>query len=196
MYARDLYADIKMITDRFFALGSIANFLDAFVRDKGALPVIHGPIRGLPRAWRRNTGVEPSLLILDLPDPAVPDLTTKNSATGSIFNKVKGDNRPHISDCGKTHAPGRSVRRTLEGDFNKGLEGYRNPNAEASLSNSIWFSIFRSLESIAEDVPHQDREKGEVYNVRQEVQDVVWGTDGSRLIQTVVGGTYGRHKQC
>ncbi|KAI8359578.1 hypothetical protein B0O80DRAFT_233929 [Mortierella sp. GBAus27b] len=94
----DLYADIKKITDKFFAPGPIANFLDAFVRGKGTLPVTNGPIRGLPRAWRRSMGespqTRPSLLFLDLPDPAVPDLATKNFAAGSIFDK--GNNRPHI----------------------------------------------------------------------------------------------------
>ncbi|KAI8348323.1 hypothetical protein B0O80DRAFT_490033 [Mortierella sp. GBAus27b] len=96
----DLHADIKRITDKFFAPGPIANFLDAFVRGKGTLPVTHGPIRGLSRAWRRNMGeapqTRPSLLFLDLPDPAVPDLATKNFAAGSIFDKVKGNNRPHM----------------------------------------------------------------------------------------------------
>ncbi|KAF9979805.1 hypothetical protein BGZ65_005991 [Modicella reniformis] len=82
MQIGDFYADIKKITDRFFAPGPIASFLDAFVRGKGTLPVTNGLIRGLPRAWRRNMGeapqTRPSLLFLDLPDPAVPDLATKN----------------------------------------------------------------------------------------------------------------------
>ncbi|KAI8348354.1 hypothetical protein B0O80DRAFT_462859 [Mortierella sp. GBAus27b] len=55
----DLHADIKKITDKFFAPGPIAIFVDAFVRGKGTLPVTHGPIRGLPRAWRRNVGEAP-----------------------------------------------------------------------------------------------------------------------------------------
>ncbi|KAF9123404.1 hypothetical protein BG015_005318, partial [Linnemannia schmuckeri] len=59
----DLHADIKKITDRFFAPGSnIAKFLDAFVKGEGALPKTSGPIRGLPRAWRRGFGKPPETL--------------------------------------------------------------------------------------------------------------------------------------
>ncbi|KAF9129862.1 hypothetical protein BGX30_013728 [Mortierella sp. GBA39] len=54
----DLHADIKRITDKFFAPGSdIVKFLNAFVRDKVTLPVTTGPIQGLPRAWRRGFGI-------------------------------------------------------------------------------------------------------------------------------------------
>ncbi|KAG0360358.1 hypothetical protein BGX24_005576, partial [Mortierella sp. AD032] len=68
----DLHTDIKKIKDKFFAPGSdITNFLDAFVRGEGGLPVTNGAIRGLPRAWRRAFGkpdeTRPSLLFLDLP---------------------------------------------------------------------------------------------------------------------------------
>ncbi|KAF9924655.1 hypothetical protein BGZ67_009152, partial [Mortierella alpina] len=109
----DLHVDIKKITDKFFAPGPITNFLDAFVRGEGALPVTTGPIRGLPRAWRRNYGKpsesRPSLLFLDLPDPTAPDSASRNLAAGSILELVKENNRFHIpvfgvSGCGKTRA--------------------------------------------------------------------------------------------
>ncbi|KAK3810463.1 MAG: hypothetical protein J3R72DRAFT_530348 [Linnemannia gamsii] len=109
----DLHADIKRITDKFFAPGPIANFLDTFVKGEGALPVTSGPIRGLPRAWRRSFGrpadTRPSLLFLDLPDPSVPDTASRNLAAGSILDMVKENNRPVIpvfgvSGCGKTRA--------------------------------------------------------------------------------------------
>ncbi|KAF9090917.1 hypothetical protein BGX27_002117 [Mortierella sp. AM989] len=110
----DLHADIKTITEKFFAPGSdIAKFLDAFVKGKGQLPVTTGSIRGLPRAWRRNMGeapeTRPSLLFLDLPDPATPDSASKNLAASSILDMVNQNNRPNIpvfgvSGCGKTRA--------------------------------------------------------------------------------------------
>ena len=100
MQLGDLHVDIKKITDKFFAPGPIANFLEAFVRGEGALPVTTGPIRGLPRAWRRNYGKpsesRPSLLFLDLPDPTAPDSATRNLAAGSILELVKENNRYHI----------------------------------------------------------------------------------------------------
>ncbi|KAF9951961.1 hypothetical protein BGZ70_000791 [Mortierella alpina] len=58
----DLHVDIKKITDKFFAPGPIANFLDAFVKGEKALPTTSGSIRGLPRAWRRGFGKGPSSL--------------------------------------------------------------------------------------------------------------------------------------
>ncbi|KAF9922108.1 hypothetical protein BGZ67_010720, partial [Mortierella alpina] len=109
----DLHVDIKKITDKFFAPGPIANFLDAFVRGEGALPVTTGPIRGLPRAWRRNYGKpsesRPSLLFLDLPDPTAPDSASRNLASTSILDMVKDNNRQLIpvfgvSGCGKPRA--------------------------------------------------------------------------------------------
>ncbi|KAF9352665.1 hypothetical protein BGX34_012028 [Mortierella sp. NVP85] len=73
----DLHADIKKITGKFFAPGLIANFLDAFVKGEGALPITSGSIHGLPRAWRRGFGkppeTRPSLLFMDLPDPSTPN---------------------------------------------------------------------------------------------------------------------------
>ncbi|KAF9079315.1 hypothetical protein BGX23_004397, partial [Mortierella sp. AD031] len=110
----DLHADVKKVTDRFFTPGSdITNFLDAFVRGEVTLPVTTGPIRGLPRAWRRGFGKppenRPSLLFMDLPDPSTPDSTSRNHAAGSILDLVKENNRPVIpvfgvSGCGKTRA--------------------------------------------------------------------------------------------
>jgi hypothetical protein len=86
----DLHADIKTITDRFFAPGSIANFLDAFVKGKGHLPVTEGPIQGLPRAWRRGFGkaveTRPSLLFMDLPDPSAPDSASRISQLDLFSN--------------------------------------------------------------------------------------------------------------
>lgn len=84
----------------FFAPGPITNFLDAFVKGEGHLPVTTGVIGGLPRAWRRGFGVasenRPSLLFMDLPDPSTPNTTPKNLAAGSIFELVKQNNRYHI----------------------------------------------------------------------------------------------------
>ncbi|KAG9319358.1 hypothetical protein KVV02_006291 [Mortierella alpina] len=98
MAASDLHVDIKV--DKFFAPGPIANFLDAFVRGEGALPVTTGPIRGLPKAWRRNYGKpgesRPSLLFLERPDPTTPDSASRNLAAGSILEFVKENNRFHI----------------------------------------------------------------------------------------------------
>ncbi|KAF9555837.1 hypothetical protein BGW38_009219, partial [Lunasporangiospora selenospora] len=51
----NLDAAIDKISEKFFApAGSVAKFLDSFVRGVGCLPVTTGPIRGLPRAWRRS----------------------------------------------------------------------------------------------------------------------------------------------
>ncbi|KAF9274031.1 hypothetical protein BGZ68_000974 [Mortierella alpina] len=116
----DLHVDIKKITDKFFAPGPIANFLDAYVKGEGALPVTTGPIRGLPRAWRRNYGKptesRPSLLFLDLPDPTAPDSASRNLAAGSILELVKENNRYHIpQSCVVEH--GRRANRTSVGDI-------------------------------------------------------------------------------
>ncbi|KAF9371447.1 hypothetical protein BGX21_005134, partial [Mortierella sp. AD011] len=96
----DLHADIKKITDKFFAPGPIVDFLDAFVKGEGQLPTTTGPIRGLPRAWRRGFGIppesRPSLLFMDLPDPSTPDSTSRNYAADSILELVKENNRPHL----------------------------------------------------------------------------------------------------
>ncbi|KAG0281897.1 hypothetical protein BGZ97_009207, partial [Linnemannia gamsii] len=96
----DLHADIKEIANKFFAPGPVANFLAAFVRGEGDLPVTTGAIRGLPRAWRRAFGkpdeTRPSLLFLDLPDPSRPDSASRNLASGSILDVVKENNRPLI----------------------------------------------------------------------------------------------------
>ncbi|KAF9123631.1 hypothetical protein BG015_005274, partial [Linnemannia schmuckeri] len=109
----DLHTDIKRITDKFFASGPITNFLDAFVKGEGALPITSGSIRGLPRAWRRGFGKppenRPSLLFMDLPDLSTPDSVSRNHAAGSILELVKENNRPVIpvfgvSGCGKTRA--------------------------------------------------------------------------------------------
>ncbi|KAF8916949.1 hypothetical protein BGZ58_005174, partial [Dissophora ornata] len=96
----DLHADIKKITDKFFAPGKIADFLDAFVRGEKHLEVTTGSIQGLPRAWRRQFGhpsdTRPSLLFMDLPDPCSPDSTSRNLAAGSILDMVKENNRALI----------------------------------------------------------------------------------------------------
>ncbi|KAF9921639.1 hypothetical protein BGZ67_000338, partial [Mortierella alpina] len=93
----DLHVDIKKITDKFFAPGPIVDFLDAFVKGKGALPTTSGSIRGLPRAWRRGFGraseTRPSLLFMDLPDPSIRDSASRNLAAGSIPELVKQNNR-------------------------------------------------------------------------------------------------------
>ncbi|KAF9203681.1 hypothetical protein BGZ59_001488 [Podila verticillata] len=90
----DLRVDVKKITDKFFAPGTpITDFLDAFVKGAGNLPTTSGPIRGLPRAWRRGFGIpaetRPSLLFLDLPDPLIPDSASRNVAAGSILDMVE-----------------------------------------------------------------------------------------------------------
>ncbi|KAF9080259.1 hypothetical protein BGX23_002403, partial [Mortierella sp. AD031] len=100
----DLHVDIKKITDKFFSPGTpVTNYLDAFVRGQGTLPVTTGAIRGLPRAWRRAFGkpaeTRPSLLFLDLPDPLAPDSLSRNLASTSILDMVKENN-----GCGKTRA--------------------------------------------------------------------------------------------
>jgi hypothetical protein len=107
----DLSVDIKKITDKFFAPGPIANFLDAFVKGEGALPITSGSIHGLLRAWRRGFGkppeTRPSLLFMDLPDPSTPDSASRNHAVGSILDMVKENNRRHIpvfGVSGKLHA--------------------------------------------------------------------------------------------
>ncbi|KAF9949957.1 hypothetical protein BGZ65_006950, partial [Modicella reniformis] len=109
----DLHADIKRITDSFFAPEPIVDFLGAFVRGEKELPVTKGSIRGLPSAWRRGFGkapeTRPSLLFVDLPDPSTPDSPSRNLAAGSILELVKENSRPHIpvfgvSGCGKTRA--------------------------------------------------------------------------------------------
>ncbi|KAF9969015.1 hypothetical protein BGZ73_008842, partial [Actinomortierella ambigua] len=103
MQLGDLHADIKRITDKFFAAGPIAYFLDAFVKGEKQLKATTGAIRGLPRAWRRGFGkapeTRPSLLFLDLPDPSIPDSASRSLAAGSILDMVKENNR-----CGKTRA--------------------------------------------------------------------------------------------
>ncbi|KAF9118991.1 hypothetical protein BGX30_004160 [Mortierella sp. GBA39] len=80
----DLRADIKRITDKFFAPGKITDFLNAFVKGEKHLEVTSGSIRGLPRAWRRQFGhppdTRPSLLFMDLPDPSSPDSVSRNLA--------------------------------------------------------------------------------------------------------------------
>ena len=49
MHPGNLHADITKFTDKFFALGSdVADFLNAFVKGEGALPITSAPIRGLP----------------------------------------------------------------------------------------------------------------------------------------------------
>ncbi|KAG9060866.1 hypothetical protein KI688_007935 [Linnemannia hyalina] len=100
-----LHADIKNTTDKFFAPGPIANFLDAFVKGEGALPITSGAIHGLPRAWRRGFGkapeteTRPSLLFMDLLDPSTPDSESRNLSAGSILDMVKEYNRYHILQC-------------------------------------------------------------------------------------------------
>ena len=95
-----LRVDIKKVTDEFFAPGPITNFLDAFVKGEGVLPITFGSIHGLPRAWLRGFGkppeTRPSLLFMNLPDPSTPDSPSRNLAAGSILELVKENSRPHI----------------------------------------------------------------------------------------------------
>ena len=81
LHLDDLRADIRKITDKFFAPGPIVNFLDAFVRGEKHLEVTTGNIQGLPRAWRRQFGhpadTRPSLLLIDLSDPSSPDSASR-----------------------------------------------------------------------------------------------------------------------
>ncbi|KAF9325098.1 hypothetical protein BG006_011392 [Podila minutissima] len=110
----DLHADIKRITDRFFASGPIVDFLGAFVRGEKKLPVTERSVRGLPKAWRRTFGhppdTRPSLLFLDLPDPSTPDPENRNLAAGSILNMVKENNRPS-SPCSASLGVARRAQR-------------------------------------------------------------------------------------
>ncbi|KAF9180152.1 hypothetical protein BGZ51_006574 [Haplosporangium sp. Z 767] len=85
----ELHADIKKITDTFFAPGSVVNLQNAFVKSEEQLPATIGPIRGLPRAWRRGFGMSaetrPSLLFLDLLAPSTPDSASKDLVSDSIL---------------------------------------------------------------------------------------------------------------
>ncbi|KAF9974782.1 hypothetical protein BGZ75_000699 [Mortierella antarctica] len=116
----DLHVDIKKITDKFFAPGPTVDFLDAFVKGKGALPTTSGSIRGLPRAWRPGFGraseTRPSLLFMDLPDPSIRDSASRNLAAGSIPELVKQNNRSVIlKSCIVEHAM--HANRTSIGDI-------------------------------------------------------------------------------
>ncbi|KAG0277039.1 hypothetical protein BGZ95_006634 [Linnemannia exigua] len=103
----DLHADIKRITDKFFAPGPIVNFLDAgatcYIR-------IHSWFaKGVASGFGKAPETRPSLLFMDLPDPSTPDSASRNHAAGSILELVKENNRYHIpvfgvSGCGKTRA--------------------------------------------------------------------------------------------
>ncbi|KAK3838833.1 MAG: hypothetical protein J3R72DRAFT_512002 [Linnemannia gamsii] len=55
----DLHADIKRITERFFATGSPASaFLDAYVRGEFKLPTTTSGIKGLPKRFRSKVLLE------------------------------------------------------------------------------------------------------------------------------------------
>ncbi|KAH7055052.1 hypothetical protein BKA57DRAFT_452890 [Linnemannia elongata] len=123
----DLHTDIKKITDKFFASGSgIANFLDAFVKGQGALPVTSGPLEGLPTVGRRQFGkppeTRPSLLFMDLPDPSTPDSDSRNLAAGSILDMVKENNRYHIPKGNKETRKG-GIARNGEKENKDAREG-------------------------------------------------------------------------
>jgi len=74
MQVGDIHADVKRITDKFFAPGPNVDFIEALVKGEGALPITSGSMHGLPRAWRHGFGVapenSPSLLFMDQPDPS------------------------------------------------------------------------------------------------------------------------------
>ncbi|KAG0344516.1 hypothetical protein BG004_004382, partial [Podila humilis] len=69
----NLKANIKRITEKFFAPGSDTTvFLDRFVQGLEKLPLTTGSIAGLPNVWlRKNPQVDtrPSLLFSNLPHP-------------------------------------------------------------------------------------------------------------------------------
>jgi hypothetical protein len=74
MYLGDLRADIKRITDKFFATGSKhAEFLNSYVQGNPTLPLTTTGIKGLPKVVRRGAiktlDSRPNLLFLDLPVP-------------------------------------------------------------------------------------------------------------------------------
>ncbi|KAF9583039.1 hypothetical protein BGW38_010369 [Lunasporangiospora selenospora] len=122
----DLHADIKTITEKSFAPGPIASFLDGFVKGDGHLPMTEEPIRGLPRAWRCGFRIapdnRPSLLSVDLPDSSTPENASGNLASGSILDTVKENNHPLISvfgvsGCGKTRAVFELLPQHFENSF-------------------------------------------------------------------------------
>ncbi|KAG0049035.1 hypothetical protein BGZ90_007467 [Linnemannia elongata] len=86
----DLRADIKRITDKFFAPGSgVATFLDRFVHGLVNLPLTTGSVSGLPRVWLRNrsrcSDAYPSLLFSGLPDPSSNDAQSVYPTSDAIF---------------------------------------------------------------------------------------------------------------
>ncbi|KAG0047173.1 hypothetical protein BGZ89_005029, partial [Linnemannia elongata] len=93
----DLRADIKKITDRFFATGSSASdFLDAYVRGEFKLPITTGGIKGLPKVLRRGVvdsqDSGPSLLFLDLPNPPLNagDPIPERFRSNVLLSKLEG----------------------------------------------------------------------------------------------------------
>ncbi|KAF9536712.1 hypothetical protein EC957_009923 [Mortierella hygrophila] len=108
----NLKADIKRITDKFFAPGSDAtDFLDSFVRGLENLPLTTGSISGLPRVWLRNSGPQadtrPSLLFLDLPHPSLSDTLSRYPTSDAILQLIERCTTSivpifGVSGCGKT----------------------------------------------------------------------------------------------
>ena len=93
----DLRADIKKITDRFFATGSpLSDFLDAYVRGEYKLPVTTTGIKGLPKVLRRGVvdsqDSGPSLLFLDLLNPPLhtDDPIPKRFRSNILLSKLEG----------------------------------------------------------------------------------------------------------
>ncbi|KAK5799406.1 hypothetical protein F5H01DRAFT_418077 [Linnemannia elongata] len=108
----DLRADIKRITDKFFAPGSdAAELLDLFVRGLKNLSLTTGSVSGLPRVWPRNNGPPadtcPSLLFLDLPHPSSSDIESRHLTSDAILQFIEKCSTPivpifGVSGCGKT----------------------------------------------------------------------------------------------
>ncbi|OAQ35724.1 hypothetical protein K457DRAFT_27398 [Linnemannia elongata AG-77] len=108
----DLRANIKRITDKFFAPGSdAAELLDPFVRGLKNLPLTTGSVSGLPRVWPRNNGPPadtcPSLLFSDLPHPSSSDIESRYPTSDAILQFIEKCSTPivpifGVSGCGKT----------------------------------------------------------------------------------------------
>ncbi|KAG0276255.1 hypothetical protein BGZ97_010116, partial [Linnemannia gamsii] len=89
-----LKADIKRITDKFFAPGSdVTTFLDRFVRGLENLELTTGSVSGLPRVWLRNNDpradTRPSLLFTDLPHPSPSDIRSRYPTSDTILQLIE-----------------------------------------------------------------------------------------------------------
>ncbi|KAF9136606.1 hypothetical protein BGX30_011030, partial [Mortierella sp. GBA39] len=107
-----LKANIKRITDKFFAPGSdVTKFLDRFVQGLENLPLTTGAVSGLPTVKLRNKGrpadTHPSLLFSGLPDPSSSDTQSRYPTSDAILKFIERCSTSTVpifgvSGCGKT----------------------------------------------------------------------------------------------